>query len=209
MLILAFFSGFLASAMAKEVSVIGLTAGSAVLAVDGGRPRTLRVGESALGVKLLGASSDEALLEVDGVRRTVRLSQGMAAAPAQPGAGASVTLAADPRGHFVAEGSINGVPLRFLVDTGATLISLSSGQAKRLGVDYLKGEPGLVSTANGVARVYRVRLDSVKVGEIVMHQVDALIHEGNALPVALLGMSFLNRVEIRRDGSQMVLIKRY
>ena len=71
-----------------------------------------------------------------------------------------------------------------------------------------KGERGYASTANGPAAVYKVRLDSVRVGDISITDVEALVHDGNALPLVLLGMSFLNRVEMRRDGQTMTLIKR-
>jgi aspartyl protease family protein len=95
-----------------------------------------------------------------------------------------------------------------LVDTGATMIALSASDAVRLGIDYRKGQPGMVSTANGSAPVYLVKLDTVKIGNIELNQVDALIQE-NGLPFALLGMSFLNRTEMRREGEQMTLTKRY
>jgi aspartyl protease family protein len=95
-----------------------------------------------------------------------------------------------------------------LVDTGATMVALSASDAVRLGIDYSKGQPGMVSTANGYAPVYRVKLDTVKIGNIELNQVDAVIQE-NGLPFALLGMSFLNRTEMRREGEQMTLTKRY
>jgi aspartyl protease family protein len=122
--------------------------------------------------------------------------------------GSRVTLIADERGHFVTIGSINGASIRFLVDTGATMISLSVSDARRIGLDYLKGEQGFTRTANGVARVYKLRLDTVKVGEITANGVDALVHDTD-LPWALLGMSFLNRVDMNRQGDNLTLVKRY
>jgi aspartyl protease family protein len=119
-----------------------------------------------------------------------------------------VTLTADTRGHFVVEGQVNGGAVRFLVDTGATTIALSSADAMRLGIDYRKGQRGLVGTANGTAAAYRVKLDTVQVGGIVANNVDAAVLEGN-LPIALLGMSFLNRMDMKREGQTMVLIKRF
>lgn len=73
---------------------------------------------------------------------------------------------------------------------------------------YKHGQVGYASTANGTVAVYRVKLDSVKVGDIELNQVDAVIHE-SGLPIVLLGMSFLNRTEMCRDGEQMTLKKRY
>ena len=119
-----------------------------------------------------------------------------------------VILTADERGHFVTTGNINGATVRFLVDTGATLISMGRSEARRLGINYLEGERGLSNTANGVAPVYKVKLDTVRIGEITLNNVDALVHDHN-MPWVLLGMSFLNRVEMRRDGETLTLTKRY
>jgi aspartyl protease family protein len=120
----------------------------------------------------------------------------------------SVTLAADPRGHFVTEGAVNGNPVRFLVDTGATMVALPASEAQRLGIDYRKGPRALTNTAGGLVPVYRVRLDTVKLGAIELAGVDAMVIE-QGLDVALLGMSFLNRVEMKRDGQTMMLIRRF
>ena len=107
------------------------------------------------------------------------------------------------------DGQINGGPVRFLVDTGATAVSLSSADAARLGIDYKKGRPGLMGTANGAAVAYRVKLDTVRVGDIVVNNVDAAVLEGNEMPFVLLGMTFLNRMEMKREGQTMVLTKRF
>jgi aspartyl protease family protein len=98
--------------------------------------------------------------------------------------------------------------VRFLVDTGATTIALPAADAKRLGINYLKGDQGLVQTANGSASAYRVKLDTVRLGDITLNGVDAVVLEGG-LTTPLLGMSFLNRTEMKRDGETMVLTKRF
>jgi len=199
----------IAPAAATDVNVIGLFPGKAVVVVNGGKPRTLSVGEATPdGVKLVAVETETAVLEVDGKRRTLGMGQSISVAP--PAAGrAQATLAADSSGHFLTTGQINGQSVRFLVDTGASMISMNAAEAKRLGVNYLKGQPGYASTANGPAAVYKVSLDAVRVGDISMTNIDALVHEGNNLPIVLLGMSFLNRVEMRRDGPTMTLVKRY
>ena len=160
----------------------------------------------APGVTLAAVDQEGVTLDTGGKRQSVALGAHMNRAPA--GGGASVTLQADGRGHFMVQGQINGGAIRMLVDTGATLIALPAQDALRLGIDYKKGTRGMVNTANGLAPVYRTRLDSVKVGDIVLNQVDAVVQE-NGLPYALLGMSFLNRTEMRRDGEQMTLTKRF
>jgi aspartyl protease family protein len=120
----------------------------------------------------------------------------------------SVTLSADTRGHFVIDGAVNGSPTRFLVDTGATMVTLPAADAQRLGIDYRKGARGLTKTAAGIVEVYRIRLDRVGLGGIEMTGVDAIVIE-QGLDIALLGMSFLNHVEMRRDGQTMTLIQRF
>ena len=199
----------IAPAAATDVNVIGLFPGKAVVVVNGGKPRTLSVGEATPdGVKLVAVETETAVLEVDGKRRTLGMGQSISVAPTAAGR-AQATLAADSGGHFLTTGQINGQSVRFLVDTGASMISMNAAEAKRLGVNYLKGQPGYASTANGPAAVYKVSLDAVRVGDISMTNIDALVHEGNNLPIVLLGMSFLNRVEMRRDGPTMTLVKRY
>lgn len=199
-----------AAAGAVEVSVVGLFPGrgKAVVSLNGGAPRTLSIGQrTAEGVTLLSTDGDSATFDVGGRKTTLKLSEHHAADTR--GGAQSVTLNADTRGHFVVDGQVNGGAVRFLLDTGATTIALSSGDADRLAIDYRKGQAGMMSTANGTAIAYRIVLDSVRVGDITVNNVEASVIQGNALPVALLGMSFLNRMEMKRDGQTMVLTKRF
>jgi aspartyl protease family protein len=196
---------------AADIQVLGLTAGKAVVRIDGGKAQTLAVGQvSPEGVKLLAATSEAATFESDGKRQTLAAGQGMAVATtAPPSRGNSVTLSADSNGHFITTGAINGVNLRFLVDTGATTVVLSGADARRAGINYLAGTRAMTQTANGVIPAYAVKLDTLRVGDISSNNVDALVVEGEKLPIALLGMSFLNRMEMKRDGQTMTLIRRY
>lgn len=197
----------LPAAWAADISVVGLFPGKAVLVVDGAGPRTYAVGSQvASGVRLVAADQNGATLESNGRRETIALGSHVNRQPAA--AQASTVLQADGRGHFFAEAMVNGKPVRMLVDTGASLIALPASDAQRMGIDYRRGQPGMVSTANGMAPAYRVRLDTVRVGDLELSQVDALVQE-QGLPLALLGMSFLNRTEMRRSGEQMTLQKRY
>lgn len=197
----------LPAAQAADIGVVGLFPGKAVLVVDGGAPRTYEIGSTvAPGVKLVAADQSGATLESRGRRELIPM--GSHVNRQAPSAQAGTVLQADERGHFIAQGMINGSPVRMLVDTGASLIALPAAEAKRMGIDYLRGGRGTVSTANGVVPVYRVRLDTVRIGELELNQVDALVQE-QGLPIALLGMSFLNRTEMRRSGEQMTLQRRY
>lgn len=197
-----------AGAQEQEIDIVGLSQGRAVIVGPNGKPKVYRDGDTLPnGARLIKATPESALFEIDGKRRTLKMGSHVSTATPTSGA-ARVTLIADERGHFVTLGSVNGASVRFLVDTGATMISMGVGDARRIGLDYLKGEQGLSRTANGVARVYKVRLDTVKVGDISINGVDALVHETD-LPWALLGMSFLNRVEMNRQGDNLTLVKRY
>ena len=150
------------------------------------------------------------VLEIDGKRETLEMGQDFYGAARQTSERPSVTLPADSRGQFYADGQVNGAHVRFVVDTGATTVLIPGPDADRLGLDYRnKGQMGHISTANGTATAYRVVLDSVTIGGITAYNVEAVVAEGSGLDVALLGMSFLNRTEMRRDGAYMTLTKRY
>lgn len=201
---------FSSPAHATNVSVVGLFSGKVIVTINGSKQKLLKAGENTPeGVKLISADSNQAVLEIDGKQQTLSLGQGVSTGGVQESDGkASVTLTADAQGHFLTTGSINGTPTRFLVDTGASAISMSSTEAKRLGISYLNGQKGFSSTANGVTKVYVVSLNTVKVGDISLNGIQGIVHE-SAMPVVLLGMSFLNRVDMKREGDRMVLTKRF
>lgn len=192
---------------AASVSVVGLFRDKAIVSIDGGKPRTLSVGQSVQGVRLVSADSGGASFDVDGKRRTLGMGQSFAGG-ASTGSRQSVSLTADARGHFAAAGSLNGYPTTFLVDTGATSIAISAAEAKRIGLDYKAGQAVGVGTAAGVVPAWRVTFNTVKVGGISVNQVEGMVVE-TGLSVPLLGMSFLNRMEMRRDGQTMTLTQRY
>lgn len=199
-------------AYAAEININGIVGQRALVAVDGGKPRWISTGETtAEGVKLLSITGESAVIEYGGSRQTLTMGQsGRLGAGAGATTGTqSVTLSAGRGGHFIASGAINGVAVEFLVDTGASFVSFGSTEARRFGINYLNGQKSFSSTANGVVPVYRVKLDAVKVGDITLHNVDGVVHVGDNLPVVLLGNSFLNRMEMKRDGERMVLTKRY
>ena len=180
-----------------------------MLVIDKGKPRTLRVGESFAGVTLVGSSSEEAVISISGKQQKLRIGEGVYSALSVQSDHATAILAADRNGHFVSSGSINGSSVQFFVDTGATVVSMSVAQARRAGVNYLAGERRYMQTANGVVPGYGVKLAKVTLGDITLRDVDGLVSEGGALPVVLLGMSFLGKLEMRREGETLTLIKRY
>jgi aspartyl protease family protein len=196
------------AAGATDVTLIGLFPGKAVITVNRGAPHTLAVGEkTAEGVKLISTAASSAVLEVDGKRETLEMGQHFESA-SETGARQSVTLSRDGNGHFMTDARVNGSHVRFLVDTGATLVALPIAEALRLGIEYSKGTPGYSVLADG-RRVasWRVMLDSVTVGEVTIYNVEGSVNQGSGMP--LLGMSFLGRTEMRNEGQNLILTKRY
>jgi aspartyl protease family protein len=197
------------AAQATEVSLVGLYSGKALVVIDGGRPHSIAVGvKTPEGVKLLALEEGAAQIEIDGRKQRLMVGQNSVSAGNDTREAAIVSLTADSAGHFFTVGTVNGAPVRFLVDTGATLIAMGKTDASRANVDYQKGQPSMAMTANGPTRVWKVTLNSVRVGDVMLNQVDAAVHEQD-LPIVLLGMSFLNRMEMKRDGQAMTLKKRY
>ncbi|MBI1773247.1 MAG: retroviral-like aspartic protease family protein [Burkholderiales bacterium] len=196
-----------ALAHATDIGVVGLFPGKAILVVDGAPPKTYTVGSNiSSDAKLVDADRESATVLINGKRKV--LTMGQTVHRSAPSSGSSVVLKVGDRGHFTAPAVINGVSINMLVDTGASLIALPAVDAIRLGINYRQGRPGAASTAGGVVPTYLVKLDTVKIGDVELHQVEASIIE-QGLSVPLLGMSFLNRMEMRREGDQMTLTKRY
>src|SRR4051812_37958618 len=199
---------FCSAAGAQQVSLIGVIGRSAaVLAVDGGDPKTVKVGQSWRGVTVVEVEHDNATVQIDGQNRRLALGQHYRGAPPVSNR-ESATLAADPRGHFFTDATINGMSVRSVVDTGASVVVLSVNDANRLGLDWRNGARGTMQTANGMTSAHMVKLAKVKVGSIELHEVDGVVVEQGP-GVALLGMSFLNRLEMKRDGDTMTLIRRF
>jgi aspartyl protease family protein len=199
---------FCAAAQAQQVALIGVIGGkAAVLAVDGGDPKTVKVGQSWHGVTVVSVEHDNATVQIDGQNRTLALGQHYRGTP-PPSTRESATIAADARGHFFTDATINDMTVRSVVDTGASVVVLSVNDANRLGLDWRNGTRGLMQTANGTTSAYVVKLSKVKVGAIELHEIDGVVVEQGP-GVALLGMSFLNRLEMKRDGDTMTLIRRF
>jgi len=207
--VLLLFLSVCSPALALDVSVVALFPGRAMLSVDKGKPRTLRAGETYAGVTLVSATSDEAVVAIGGKQQRLHIGEGVYSAISAPSERASVVLTPDRNGHFVASGSINGAAVRFLVDTGATMVAMNVEEARRAGVNYLAGERGYSQTANGMTAIYRVKLAQVSLGDITLRDIDGVVHENSALPIVLLGMSFLGKLEMRRTGESLTLTKRY
>jgi aspartyl protease family protein len=198
-----------APAFAQSVSMSGSLGDKALLVIDGA-PRTVAAGTTVQGVKLVSVSGSDAVVEVKGKRVTLAMGGAQVNLGGVPsdGGGTQIVLTAGSGGHFITSGSINGKAVRFLVDTGATYVSMGAAQAQELGVDFAKGQRGVSNTANGQMAVYKVKLNSVRVGDVQLYNVDGLVSL-QPMPAVLLGNSFLTRFQMRRENDTMTLTKRY
>jgi aspartyl protease family protein len=191
-----------------EVALVGAMKEKALLSVNGGPPRTFAVGANLPdGSKLVAVTSNSATIEEKGQRYTVRLGE-FAAAGASSGSG-SLVLAPDSNGHYSVAGEINGFPVNMLLDTGASLVAIPAPLARKFGIDYrTKGRRAFTQTAAGLAEVWIVKLDRIRVGEFEFANVEATINEAG-LPVILLGNSVLKRLDMKTESGMLTLSKRF
>src|SRR5450830_1882852 len=193
-------------AVAQCVALTGMLGGKALVMVDGGTPKSVTVGESYKGVKIVSTQGDQAVMEIAGKRLTMRVGEAPASVGGATNGGAGgtkVVLSAGSGGHFFAQGQINGRAVQLVVDTGASVVSLSVTEAERVGLNYKAGQPIQLSTANGVIPGWRLKLASVRIGDVVVYDVDAVVSTG-AMPFVLLGNSYLSRFQMTRNNEQMV-----
>jgi len=196
---------------AKTVAAIALFNDRAMLSVDGNKAKIIRAGSIYKGVKVISSNTSEAVIEIDGKRKTLRLN-GTAVIGGSLGASSnrtasSIVLYENEVGFFEASGLVNGRSIRFLVDTGANLVVFNSRQATRLGINYLSGERGFASTASGLAPMYTLNIDSISLGGLELKDIKAGVIEGGFPEIPLLGMTFLSRLHMNRAGQTMVLKK--
>jgi aspartyl protease family protein len=197
--------------LAQTVTLSGMLGGKALLIVDGSAPKGVAVGESYRGVKIISTQGDQATLEIAGKRHTLRVGEAPASVGGGGGSdagGSKIILSAGSGGHFMTQGQINGRAVQLLVDTGATMVSLSVTDAERVGLNYKNGQAVQMSTANGLIAGWRLKLASMRVGDVTVYDVDAIVSSG-AMPYVLLGNSFLTRFQMTRHNDQMILDKRY
>ncbi|HET8709994.1 MAG TPA: TIGR02281 family clan AA aspartic protease [Spongiibacteraceae bacterium] len=181
---------------------------AAVLRI-GNQQRMLRSGQrSPEGVLLVSADNRRAIVEVDGRRKELKLSERISGNFSAADT-SEVRIDRNAQAQYLTTASINGKLTTVMVDTGATMVALSGRQAAALGIDYHRGSPTRVSTASGMASAYAVQLDSVAVGDVSVPYVPAVVVEGDFPPVTLLGMTFLQRVGMREENGALYLKQKF
>jgi aspartyl protease family protein len=209
LLVLAVF--FFGGANAQSVALAGMLGSKALLIVDGGTPKSVGAGETHQGVRVVSTSGDQAVIEQDGKRRTVRVGDApvsLGGARGVAGRGTRIVLNESSGGHFMTPGQINGRSVQFMVDTGATSIAMSVQDAERAGIAYKNGQKIRLSTANGQSEGYLIKLDTVRVADVEVFGVDAVVTP-QPMPYLLLGNSFLSRFQMRRENAMLTLDKQY
>ena len=198
------------AAAAQSVTLQGMLGSKALLIVDGSAPKSVAVGETHMGVKVLATLGDQATVEINGRKHTLRVGDAPASVgnSGAPSRGSKIVLTAGTGGHFLTQGAINGRAVQFMVDTGATSVAMGIAEAERIGIDYRKGKLGRGSTANGIVTVYHVKLNSVRIGDVEVYDVDASVLPANMGHI-LLGNSFLTRFQMTRHNDQLVLERRF
>ena len=192
-----------------SVRVDGLFKGAAVLNIDG-QQVMLREGKTGpAGVRLISASSRGAVVEVEGKRHALQLHTAIGGTYQQAEV-TQVVIRKNDNDQYMVNGSINSQSVKFLVDTGANTIAMNEMDARRLGLLYrVDGREAPVVTASGVSKSWKVKLDTVKVGEIQIANVEAVVVQGAYPTEVLLGMSYLNHVKLQEHNSVLMLEKKY
>lgn len=200
------------SAVAQTVSLNGSMGTQRALLVIAGQPHVLSVGETVRGVRLISLGPTQAEVDVNGQRRVLHAGAsqvrilGTGDAPGAAG-GQQIVLTAGSGGHFISSGQINGKSVSFMVDTGASVVAIGQADADRIGLAYKDSPRGFAGTANGRVPVHVVTLNSVRIGDIEVPLVEALVMP-SAMEHVLLGNSFLTRFQMQRDNDTLRLTKR-
>jgi len=191
-----------------SVKVVALFSNQAMLMING-KNIIMKKGDVVQGVTLVSASGREAIVRFEnGIERTLGLNQGIQQAYKKP-QNNKLTVYSNKNGMFMMPGKINGRNTHFLLDTGATFIALSSAEADKLKLSYKSGKKGIVQTASEVVPVWHIKLNKVKVGNISVPNVDAVVLKGNSPQLTLLGMSFLKHIKLQRNGAAMIIEQKY
>lgn len=189
---------------AQSVAMTGVMGSKALLIINGSAPKALSANESHQGVRVVQVQGDSATIEWQGQRQTLRVGGSPVSVGQGLSSGRKVVLRSDSRGHFRESGFINNKTMQYMVDTGASTVGIGQPDAQRMGLAYEKGTPVTIRTANGNAQGWRIKLDTVRVGDITVYGVDAVVSP-QPMPYVLLGNSFLSELHMTRQGNEMVL----
>jgi aspartyl protease family protein len=190
-----------------DMQVQGLFKGAVLLDIDG-EQKLVKAGQSWKGVEVLEATSKQALARINGQLHTLLISTHISIHYEEPAA-TVVHIRKNQQLQYITTALINGFSVPVLVDTGANIVAFNARTARKLGVDYKQGVPSTISTASGQVRGYRVMLDSVDVGGLIARNVEASVLEGSHPQTVLLGISYLQHVEMHEKDGVLMLLRKY
>ncbi|MFT7129916.1 MAG: aspartyl protease family protein [Gammaproteobacteria bacterium] len=194
--------------VALDVFAQGLFNGGAILVINGKRTMLKAGKRSTEGVLLIESNPKEAVVEIDGLRKTLTLSRRISSEYNEP-VKTEVAIRRNEVNQFITSASINGFRGKVLVDTGANTVAMSSEHARKIGLDYKKGRAGTVATASGIVNAYSLNLQTVIVGGIQVNTVMAFVIEGSYPETILLGMTYLKHVNMREQDGILYLQEKY
>ena len=194
-------------AAAQTVAWAG-SMGERVLLVIDGRLQVAGAGSVIDGVRVLRVSAGAVEYEVAGVRQRLTAAHAPVVVGAPPGGrvAASLVLRAGADQLYHVDCKVNGRPMAGVVDTGASLVSMSMALASSLGVDWSRGRAATIQTANGTVKGWSIRLERLSVGMLEARDVEAVVLE-TELPHLLIGNSFLRRYRVLTEDSQLTLAR--
>jgi len=196
-----------ADANATEVEVQALFTNAAMLKING-QSKMLKVGQTLDGVTLLEADSRGAVINLDGQRRELGVSGRISGSYSAPEK-LEVRIPRDAQLQYLVQAEVNGRRATVLVDTGANLVVMNSSHARALGIDFASGIRSQVSTASGLSSAWMVSLDSVNVGGLRVNGVRATVIEGGYPESILLGMTYLQHVQMQEKNGILLLSRDY
>jgi aspartyl protease family protein len=193
---------------AEEIQIVGLFKNKVIMNVDG-RRTVLSVGEKTPdGVKVVEANSKNCVLLIDDKEQSFTMGT-QVSVNFKKNSAPKVRITQDNQGMYRHDGKINGNAVKFLVDTGASVVALNINQAKSLGLELKNEDITEVKTASGQARAYRVLLRKVSIGGIILYDVPAVVVDGSSPHEILLGMSFLQHLTMSDNNKTLELTKKY
>jgi aspartyl protease family protein len=200
--------GLSSLSLADDIMLIGTMGNKGVFQING-QKKTLQTGQESGPFKIVAIQTESAIVSSNGKQRQLQLGQGYVASNSDGAEGSgNLILTPDERGHYSANITINQIAQRGLIDTGATHLSMSRPIADSMKIDYQTGRIGRSQTANGIIASWLVIVPQIKLGNIMVYDVPLVVRDSNDASPVLIGMSLLNRFQMKREQELMILSKK-
>lgn len=193
---------------ADDIVLIGTMGNKGVFQING-QKKTLQAGQESGSFKIIAIQGESALIANNGKQQQLQLGQGYVSnASSGNDGGTSVVLTADERGHYMADVFINHGSLKGVIDTGATHLSMSRPAAEQMKIAYKNGQAARTQTANGTIAAWIVKLPQIRLSNVTLYDVPAIVRDSDDNSPILIGTSTLNRFQIKQEQNLMILTKK-